>query len=167
MRFWDVDAGNIKLSQTDVRTINTSSLRDNESFMTQETQLFNDSIENNIKIAKLDASHEEVVRAAKKASLHDFVMTLPKAYESSVGELGDSLSGGEKQRIGLARAFLHDAPFLLLDEPTSNLDSLNEGTILNSLKHEAEDRTVVFVSHRRSTMSIADEVLSMESDRKS
>lgn len=167
MRFWDVDKGSVNISSTDVRSINTANLRDIESFMTQETQLFDDTIENNIKIGKLDASHEEVVAAAQKASLHDFISTLPKDYESSVGELGDALSGGEKQRIGLARAFLHDAPLMLLDEPTSNLDSLNEGVILQSLKGETNNKTVVLVSHRLSTMSVADEVLSMESERAS
>lgn len=167
MRFWDVTKGNVNISEVDIRSINTSNLRDIESFMTQETQLFDDTIENNIKIGKLDASHEEVISAAKKASFHDFVTTLPKGYESSVGELGDALSGGEKQRIGLARAFLHDAPLLLLDEPTSNLDSLNEGVILKSLKGETNNKTVVIVSHRLSTMSVADEVISMNSERAS
>lgn len=167
MRFWDVDAGRIEISNTDLREINTESLRHLESFVTQETQLFDDTIENNIKIGKLEASHEEIVTAAKKASLHDFITTLPQGYESAVGELGDALSGGEKQRIGLARAFLHDAPFMLLDEPTSNLDSLNEGVILKSLKSETADKTVVLVSHRLSTMSVADEVISLESHRAS
>ena len=129
MRFWDVNSGAVKVSNQDVREINTSNLRDMESYVTQETYLFHDTIANNIKIAKLDASMEEVISAAKRASVHDFIMSLPKGYDTNVGELGDSLSGGEKQRIGIARAFLHDAPFLMLDEPTSNLDSLNEGII--------------------------------------
>ena len=136
-----------------------------ESYVTQETHLFHDSIANNIAIAKPEASREEIVDAAKKASIHDFIMTLPKGYDTEVGELGDTLSGGEKQRIGIARAFLHDAQLLLLDEPTSNLDSLNEGIILKSLKESARKKTVVLVSHRASTMSVADVVYEMENGR--
>ena len=133
--------------------------------MTQETHLFHDSIRNNLRIAKLDATDEELMAACKKASVHDFIMTLPQGYDTPAGELGDALSGGERQRIGLARAFLHGAPFLLLDEPTSNLDSLNEAVILKSLREEQEERTVVLVSHRKSTMRIADEVYSVEHGR--
>lgn len=162
MRFWNVQKGNVKISDTDIESINTVNLRDMESFMTQETHLFHDSIRNNLRIAKLDATDEEIVEACKKASIHEFIMTLPKGYDSAVGELGDTLSGGERQRIGLARAFLHDAPFILLDEPTSNLDSLNEGVILKSLKEAGEDKTVVLVSHRQSTMRIADMVHSID-----
>lgn len=123
------------------------------------------SIANNIAIAKHGASKEEIMEAAKKASLHDFIMTLPNGYDTEVGELGDTLSGGEKQRIGIARAFLHDAPMILMDEPTSNLDSLNEGIILKSLKESAEKKTVVLVSHRVSTMNVADVVYEMENGR--
>ena len=141
--------------------VNTSDLRDMESYMTQDTQLFKDTIANNIRIADRDASQEEVEAACRKASLHDFIMTLPKGYETNVGELGDTLSGGEKQRIGLARAFLHDAPFMLLDEPTSNLDSLNEAVILKALREEAKGKTVLIVSHRKSTMRVADLDISM------
>ena len=162
MRFWNVQKGNVKISDKDIESINTTNLRDMESFMTQETHLFHDSIKNNLRIAKLDATDEEIVEACKKASIHDFIMTLPNGYDSAVGELGDTLSGGERQRIGLARAFLHDAPFILLDEPTSNLDSLNEGVILKSLKEAGEDKTVVLVSHRQSTMRIADMVHSID-----
>ena len=145
MRFWDVDQGAVKLSERDVRQIPTARLRNTESYVTQETHLFHDSIANNIAIGKPGASREEIIKAAKKASIHDFIMTLPKEYETEVGELGDTLSGGEKQRIGVARAFLHDGPFLLLDEPTSNLDSLNEGIILKSLK-ESRCRTLLAVA---------------------
>ncbi|MCR5655546.1 MAG: ABC transporter ATP-binding protein/permease [Lachnospiraceae bacterium] len=165
MRFWKVDAGKICISDRNVEEINTEDLRNMESYMTQETVLFKDTIANNIRIGKLDATEEEVVAAAKKASIHDFIMTLPAGYETEVGELGDTLSGGEKQRIGLARAFLHDAPFLLLDEPTSNLDSLNEAIILKALKEEAKEKTVLLVSHRPSTMCIADSVLEMDGGR--
>ena len=165
MRFWDVQDGSVSVDGTDVRKIPTKHLRDMESYVTQETHLFHDSIANNIAIAKLEASREEIMEAAKKASIHDFIMTLPKEYDAEVGELGDTLSGGEKQRIGIARAFLHECPLILLDEPTSNLDSLNEGIILKSLKESAKKKTVVLVSHRVSTMNVADVVYEMENGR--
>ena len=165
MRFWDVQDGSVSVDGTDVRKIPTKHLRDMESYVTQETHLFHDSIANNIAIAKPGASREEIMEAAKKASIHDFIMTLPKGYDTEVGELGDTLSGGEKQRIGIARAFLHECPLILLDEPTSNLDSLNEGIILKSLKESAKKKTVVLVSHRVSTMNVADVVYEMENGR--
>lgn len=165
MRFWDVDKGEIAISGIDVRKINTRSLRKMEGFVTQDTQLFHGTIEENLRIAKLDATHQEIVQAAKEASLHEFILSLEKGYETEVGELGDRLSGGERQRIGIARAFLHQAPFLLLDEPTSNLDSLNEGIILKSLVQKREEKTIILVSHRKSTMGIADKVYQMESGR--
>ena len=167
MRFWDVQQGSVTLSGTMVADINTANLRNMESFVTQETHLFHDSIKNNLRIAKLTATDEEIEAACKKASVHDFILTLPQGYDTPVGELGDTLSGGERQRLGLARAFLHDAPFLLLDEPTSNLDSLNEAVILKSLREKREGKTVVLVSHRRSTMRIADRVYSVEHGRMS
>ena len=165
MRFWDVQDGSVSVDGTDVRKIPTKHLRDMESYVTQETHLFHDSIANNIAIAKPGASREEIMEAAKKASIHDFIMTLPKGYDTEVGELGDTLSGGEKQRIGIARAFLHECPLILLDEPTSNLDSLNEGIILKSLKESAKKKTVVLVSHRVSTMNVADVVYEMQNGR--
>ena len=165
MRFWDVQDGSVSVDGTDVRKIPTRHLRDMESYVTQETHLFHDSIANNIEVAKPGASREEIMEAAKKASIHDFIMTLPKGYDTEVRELGDTLSGGEKQRIGIARAFLHDCPLILLDEPTSNLDSLNEGIILRSLKESARKKTVVLVSHRVSTMNVADVVYEMENGR--
>ena len=165
MRFWDVQNGSVSVDGTDVRKIPTKHLRDMESYVTQETHLFHDSIANNIAIAKPGASREEIMEAANKASIHDFIMTLPKGYDTEVGELGDTLSGGEKQRIGIARAFLHECPLILLDEPTSNLDSLNEGIILKSLKESARKKTVVLVSHRVSTMNVADVVYEMENGR--
>lgn len=165
MRFWDVSQGSVSVDGRDVKTIPTKTLRDMESYVTQQTHLFHDSIANNIAIAKPGATKEEIMAAAKKASLHEFVMTLSNGYNTEVGELGDTLSGGEKQRIGIARAFLHDAPLLLLDEPTSNLDSLNEGIILKSLKESAGQKTVVLVSHRASTMSAAAVVYEMENGR--
>ena len=165
MRFWDVQNGSVSVDGTDVRKIPTKHLRDMESYVTQETHLFHDSIANNIAIAKPGASREEIMEAAKKASIHDFIMTLPKGYDTEVGELGDTLSGGEKQRIGIARAFLHECPLIILDEPTSNLDSLNEGIILKSLKESTKKKTVVLVSHRVSTMNVADVVYEMKNGR--
>lgn len=165
MRFWDVQDGSVSVDGTDVRKIPTKHLRDMESYVTQETHLFHDSIANNIAIAKPGASREEIMEAAKKASIHDFIMTLPKGYDTEVGELGDTLSGGEKQRIGIARAFLHECPLILLDEPTSNLDSLNEGIILKSLKESAKKKTVGLIYHRVSTMNVTDVAYEMENGR--
>lgn len=165
MRFWSTDKGLVTISDKSVENINTDNLRSMESFVTQDTHLFNDTIKNNVRIAKLDATDEEIIEACKKASVHDFISKLPDGYDTNVGELGEMLSGGEKQRIGLARAFLHDAPFVLLDEPTSNLDSLNEAIILKSLKEEGRGRTVALVSHRQSTMRIADNVYCVENGR--
>ena len=135
--------------------------------MTQDTHLFHDTVENNIRIAKLDATREEIITACKRASVHDFIMSLPSGYETQVGELGETISGGERQRIGLARAFLHNAPLILLDEPTSNLDSLNEAVILKSLADNSVNSTVILVSHRRSTMKICDKIYSAENGRMS
>lgn len=157
MRFWDVNSGEIDMSGENIKNIKTSSLRNNQSLVSQETQLFNDTIENNIKIADYNATREEVEIAAKKASIHDFIITLPKGYDTNVGELGDLLSDGEKQRIGLARAFLCNSPMIMLDEPTSNLDSLNEGNILKSINEAKHGKSIVLVSHRKSTAKIADE----------
>lgn len=157
----------MKISDTDVSDINTTNLRSMEGFVTQETHLFHDSIRNNLRIARLGATDKEIEVACKKASVHDFIMSLPQGYDTPVGELGDTLSGGERQRIGLARAFLHNAPFMLLDEPTSNLDSLNEAVILKSLREARENITVVLVSHRQSTVRIADTVYSVENGRMS
>ena len=165
MRFWTCDQGSVEISSQNINEINTEDLRNMESFVTQQTHLFKDSILNNLLIAKQDATRQEILEACKKASVHDFIMSLPRGYETDVGELGDTLSGGERQRLGLARAFLHDAPFLLLDEPTSNLDSLNEAVILRSLHRQRKDKTVVLVSHRKSTMTIADQVCSVENGR--
>lgn len=165
MRFWDRQSGDVTISDRDVRNINTSDLRSMQGYMTQDTDLFHDTILKNILLARPNATREEVEEACKKASIHDFILTLPQGYDTPVGELGDTLSGGERQRLGLARAFLHNAPFLLLDEPTSNLDSLNEAEILRSLHRERDQRTVILVSHRRSTMGIADQVYSVEHGR--
>lgn len=166
MRFWSVEKGSIRIHDRDLRTINTSDLRDLESYMTQDTVLFQDTIENNIRIADLNATHEQVVEACRKASIHEFIMSLPEGYQTKVAELGESLSGGERQRIGLARVFLHDSELILLDEPTSNLDALHEGTILKSLK-ALKGKTVVLVSHRRSTLQSADTIINMDQGRRS
>lgn len=167
MRFWDVQSGDVSICDRPIHQINTTDLRNMESFMTQDTHLFQDSIANNVRIAKLDATQEEIESACKKASIHDFIMNLPQGYETPAGELGDMLSGGEKQRIGLARAFLHDAPFMLLDEPTSNLDSLNEAMILKSLHEERQGKTIILVSHRPSTMKIVDKIYAIDQGRMS
>lgn len=161
MRFWNVDNGTIVINGEDINKIPTCDLRKLESYMTQQTYLFNDTIGNNIAIAKEDATKNEIIEAAKKASIHDFIISLPNGYDTNVGELGDSLSGGEKQRIGLARVFLHDAPLILLDEPTSNLDSLNEGIILKSLREQQGEKTVILVSHRKSTMNVVDNIIQL------
>lgn len=159
MRFFTIDKGSIEYGNKNVNDIKTSSLRSNIAYVTQETFLFQDTIENNIKVAKENATREEVQQACKKASIHDFIESLPNGYDTMLAELGDSISGGERQRIGLARAFLHNGNIILLDEPTSNIDSLNESVILNSIKNESEGKTIILVSHRQSTMGIAEEVL--------
>lgn len=167
MRFWDVKNGSITISDGNIQKINTCSLRNNESFVTQDTVLFHDSIKNNLLIARPSATDGEVAAACKKASIHDFITSLKDGYDTNIGELGETLSGGERQRIGIARAFLHDAPLILLDEPTSNLDSLNEAVILKALKESCDEKAVLLVSHRKSTMCIADRVYSNENGRMS
>lgn len=161
MRFYETDAGKICYGGTDVNTIRTEALRNHIAYVTQETFLFHDTIENNIKIADEHATREQVIEAAKKASIHEFILSLPEGYDTKLSELGDSVSGGEKQRIGIARAFLHNSEVILLDEPTSNIDSLNEGMILSGLEREKEGKTILLVSHRKSTMGIADNVIAM------
>lgn len=161
MRFWDADKGQIKIGSENIKELNTKNLRSMISYITQETYIFNGTIAENISLGADGFTQEDIEAAAKKASLHDFIISLPKGYDTKTGELGSSLSGGERQRIGLARAFLYDAKFMLLDEPTSNLDSLNEAVILKSLKEEknkAPDKTMLLVSHRKSTLSGADKI---------
>lgn len=165
MRFWRTEQGRICISGKNINEINTTDLRRMQSFVTQDTHLFHDSIAENLRIAKPDATQEQMEAACRKASVHEFILRLPKGYDTPVAELGDSLSGGEKQRIGLARAFLHDADMLLLDEPTSNLDSLNEAVILKAIKEEGAEKTIVLVSHRKSTMGVCDRTYSVENGR--
>ena len=165
MRFYDADSGEIRISGQEIKSLPTTSLRDAECYVTQETHLFCGSIADNIALGDKNIPREKIVQAARMASIHDFIMTLREGYDTKVGELGDTLSGGERQRIGIARAFLSEAPFMLLDEPTSNLDVLNEGIILKSIREESRDRTVVIVSHRDSTMNIADIVYDVGGNR--
>lgn len=156
MRFWDIEKGSINIDNENIKNIPTKALRKAQSLVSQETFLFNDTIENNLKIGKLNATREEIIKAAKKASIHEFIKTLPNGYETNVGEIGSNLSSGEKQRLGIARAFLHDSQLLILDEPTSNLDTLNEAEILKSIKNECSDKTLIMVSHRKSSTAICD-----------
>lgn len=165
MRFWDVSKGKINVDGLNIQTLNTSNLRKNEGYVTQETILFHDTIENNLRVAKPNAAMEEIEAACKKANIHEYIQSLPNGYKTMVEELGSSLSGGERQRMGLARMFLHNSKLVLLDEPTSNLDSLNEGAILKSIYEERKGKTIIFVSHRESTLSHCDRIIHMESNR--
>ena len=165
MRFWDVSSGAIEVSGRDVRRVATASLRQVEGFMTQETHLFAGTVRDNLSFAKPGASDAEIMAACEKASIADFVRRLPSGLDTQVGELGDALSGGERQRLGLARVFLHDAPFVLLDEPTSNLDALNEAAVLRALADNRAGKTVLLVSHRPSAAAIADATYSVEHGR--
>ena len=167
MRFYDPKSGSIKINGETLPNINTRSLRDNMAYITQQTYIFNETIEENIRLARRDATLEEIMEAAKKASIHDFILSLPQGYQTKMTELGGNLSDGEKQRIGIARAFLHNAPIILLDEPTSNLDSLNEAIILKSLLNVKSEKLIILVSHRQSTMAICDQVIGIENGRMS
>ena len=163
MRFWDVNEGKITFDGKNVKHIKTAALRNTQTLVSQETYLFNESILENIKLGNKSATKEQVIEAAKKAAIHDLIKTLPKGYDTMAGELGDNLSSGERQRIGLARAFLRDGDILILDEPTSNLDTLNEGEILKAIRENAKDKTIVLISHRKSTSVICDKTLKLES----
>ena len=167
MRFYDPKSGRIKINGESLPNINTRSLRGNMAYITQQTYIFNETIEENIRLARRDATLEEIMEAAKKASIHDFILSLPEGYQTKMTELGGNLSDGEKQRIGIARAFLHNAPIILLDEPTSNLDSLNEAMILKSLLNVKAEKLIILVSHRQSTMAICDQVIGIENGRMS
>ena len=167
MRFYDPKSGSIKINGETLPNINTRSLRDNMAYITQQTYIFNETIEENIRLARRDATLDEIMEAAKKASIHDFILSLPEGYQTKMTELGGNLSDGEKQRVGIARAFLHNAPIILLDEPTSNLDSLNEAMILKSLLNVKAEKLIILVSHRQSTMAICDQVIGIENGRMS
>ena len=165
MRFWDVNSGRIDIDGKNIKEIPTKSLRSSQRLVSQETYLFNESIEDNIKIGNMNASREEVIEAAKKASIHDFIEKLPNGYDTKAGELGGMLSSGEKQRIGLARAFISSGDVLILDEPTSNLDTLNESEILKSIKENCEEKTIILISHRKSTTSVCNKVYKLENKK--
>ncbi len=162
MRFWDPNYGDISIDSRCIKTMPTKTLRYNQTLVEQETLLFNETIEENIKIGNINATRQQVIDAAKKASIHDFIESLPNGYDSKVGELGGNISSGEKQRIGLARAFLHNTPILILDEPTSNLDVLNEAQILKTIKEQCVDQTVILISHRKTTTSVCNHTLVMK-----
>lgn len=166
MRFWDTTEGSVEISNVNIRNVNTDNLRCIESYVTQETYIFQKTVAENIAIGKPNATTEEIIEAAKKASIHDFIMLLPKGYNTLLGELGNTISSGEKQRIGLARAFLHNSELMLLDEPTSNLDALNEGIILKSLHESSQGKTIIIVSHRESTLRIAQRVIDLSAENK-
>lgn len=162
LRFWQKDRGTIAYNGTDIDRIDGASLLDNVTMVSQTTYLFDESIEDNLRIAKPEATHQEIEEACRMASIHDFVMSLPEGYKTRVGALGDNLSAGEKQRLGLARAFLRGSSLILLDEPTSNVDSINEGIILKALRERKRSRSIILVSHRESTMAVADRVYRVE-----
>ena len=165
MRFWDVSGGTLSIDGKNIKNIPTNALRASQTLVSQETYLFDESILDNIRLGNSDATREEVILAAKKASIHDFIMSLPEGYDSKVGELGSSVSSGEKQRIGLARAFLRQSDLLILDEPTSNLDTLNEAEILKAIKENSDNQTIVLISHRKSTTAICDKVYKLENKK--
>ena len=165
LRFWQKDNGQICYNGTDIDNINSENLLDNVTMVSQVTYLFDETIEDNIRIAKPNATQDELEKACKMASVHDFILSLPDGYQTRVGALGDNLSAGEKQRIGLARAFLRGSELILLDEPTSNVDSINEGIILKALKEQKRKKSIILVSHRESTMAIADRVYRVEGGR--
>jgi ATP-binding cassette subfamily C protein len=162
LRFWQKSGGEISYNGVDVDNINSDNLLDNVTMVSQSTYLFDESIEDNLRIAKPDATQDELEQACKFASVHDFIMSLPEGYKTKAGALGDNLSAGEKQRIGLARAFLKGSQLILLDEPTSNVDSINEGIILKALKEQKSKKSIILVSHRESTMAIADRIYRVE-----
>ena len=165
MRFWNVDKGEISIGNENLKTIPTKTLRKSQTLVSQDTFLFNDTILNNIKMGDRDASFEDVIKAAKKASIHEFIMKLPQGYETNVGELGGNLSSGEKQRMSMARAFLRNSDILILDEPTSNLDTLNEASILKTIDDECKDKTIVMVSHRKSSSAICNKRYGLENKK--
>lgn len=165
LRFWQKNRGEICYSGTEIEEIDSDNLLEHVTMVSQSTYLFDDTIEANLRIAKQDATQEELEEACKLASVHDFILSLPEGYQTKAGALGEHFSAGEKQRIGLARAFLRGSEWILLDEPTSNVDSINEGIILKALREQKHKKSIILVSHRESTMAIADRVYRVEQGR--
>lgn len=166
MRFYDSSSGEILIDGHNLKSWQSDSLAKLISYVTQDTYIFNDTIINNIKLG-MEASDKEVMEACKKANLHEFIISLKEGYETMIGSLYQSLSGGQLQRLSLARAFLHDSPLILLDEPTSNLDSLNEALVLKSLNDNRDGKTIILVSHRPSSLKICDRIIRIEQGRQS
>ncbi|MFQ6174542.1 ABC transporter ATP-binding protein [Streptococcus anginosus] len=164
-RFWDVESGSISLDGHDVKEYSYDSLIRNFSFVFQTVYLFEDTIENNIKFGKPDASHEEVVAAAKKAACHDFILSLPEGYQTKIGEGGASLSGGERQRISIARAIIKDASIIILDEATANVDPENEEALMQAIQALTRDKTIIMIAHRLKTVEHADQILVLDQGR--
>ena len=164
-RFWDVDSGTVKLGGIDVKEYALDSLLSNFSMVFQRVYLFNDSIENNIKFGKPDATHEEVVAVAKAARCHDFITALPNGYDTVIGESGATISGGERQRISIARAMLKDAPIVILDEATANVDPENEVELQEAIKALTAGKTLVMIAHRMKTVQEADQILVLDQGR--
>ena len=164
-RFWDVESGQIRLDGHDVREYSYDSLIRNFSFVFQTVYLFEDTIENNIKFGRPEASHEEVVAAAKKAACHDFILSLPEGYQTKIGEGGASLSGGERQRISIARAIIKDAPIIILDEATANVDPENEEALMQAIAALTRDKTIIMIAHRLKTVEHADQIFVLDQGR--
>ena len=162
LRFWQKQDGRIYYNGIDIDEVATNSLLENVTMVSQATYLFDETNEENLRMAKRNASMNEIEEACRKASVHQFIVSLPHGYQTKVGALSDALSAGERQRIGLARAFLRGSKLILLDEPTSNVDSINEGIILNALREQKKQHAIVLVSHRESTMAIADRIYHMD-----
>lgn len=158
-RFWDVNSGSVKIGGHDVKEFTCDSLLSYVSMVFQKVYLFNDTIENNIKFGKPNATHAEVVEAAKRARCHDFIEALPQGYETMIGEAGSTLSGGEKQRISIARAILKDAPIVILDEATSSVDPENEKALLDAIFELTKNKTLISIAHRLSTVRTADQII--------
>ena len=167
MRFWDVNKGNIKISEENVKEIPTKTLRNTQSYVTQETELFHDSIANNIAIGKPGAAREEIIKAAQKASIHDMIMSLPNGYDTEVGELGDTLSGGEKQRTAICRAMAENPELILADEPTGNLDSNSSKQVISTLSYinQKLGKTIVMVTHDPKMASYCDRIILLKDGR--
>ena len=165
LRFWQKSGGNIEYNGTDIDRVDSDSLLANVTMVSQTTYLFDETIEQNLRIANPNATRQQLEEACRLASIYDFISALPDGFQTGVGTLGDNLSAGEKQRIGLARAFLRGSELILLDEPTSNVDSINEGIILKSLKAQKNKKSIIIVSHRESTMAIADRIYRVKEGR--